>query len=112
VFQRVVSIHCARGTTHGLAPPCHPQEDITKVDQSAGKITIKHGPIKKLGMDAGMTVVYKAQDPAVLEAVNAGDERLIVGIKHQFGWRWQTAAAQRSVILRDSPVTPHCPRTG
>ena len=24
---------------------------IVKVDQSAGKITIKHGPIRKLGMD-------------------------------------------------------------
>ena len=26
---------------------------VTKVDKSAGKITIKHGPIKKLGMDQG-----------------------------------------------------------
>jgi Copper binding periplasmic protein CusF len=34
---------------------------VTKVDQSAGKITIKHGPIKKLGMDEGMTMVYKAR---------------------------------------------------
>jgi Cu(I)/Ag(I) efflux system protein CusF len=47
---------------------------VTKVDQSAGKITIKHGPIKKLGMDAGMTMVYKAQDPAMLKAVKAGDK--------------------------------------
>ena len=34
---------------------------ITKVDPSAGKITIKHGPIKKLGMDMGMTMVFKAR---------------------------------------------------
>jgi Cu(I)/Ag(I) efflux system periplasmic protein CusF len=47
---------------------------VTKVDQSAGKITTKHGPIKKLGMDAGMTMVYKAQDPAMLKAVKAGDK--------------------------------------
>ncbi len=46
---------------------------ITKVDASAGKITIKHGPIKKLGMDEGMTMVFKAQDPAMLKAVKAGD---------------------------------------
>ena len=46
---------------------------ITKVDTSAGKITIKHGPIKKLGMDEGMTMVFKAQDPAMLKAVKAGD---------------------------------------
>jgi Cu(I)/Ag(I) efflux system periplasmic protein CusF len=46
---------------------------ITKVDPSAGKITIKHGPIKKLGMDEGMTMVFKAQDPAMLKAVKTGD---------------------------------------
>ncbi len=47
---------------------------VTKVDQSAGKITIKHGPIKKLGMDEGMTMVFKAQDPAMLKAVKSGDK--------------------------------------
>ena len=29
--------------------------EVMKVDPSAGKITIKHGPIKKLDMDEGMT---------------------------------------------------------
>lgn len=47
---------------------------VTKVDPSAGKITIKHGPIKKLGMDEGMTMVFKAQDPAMLKAVKSGDK--------------------------------------
>jgi Cu(I)/Ag(I) efflux system protein CusF len=47
---------------------------VTKVDQSAGKITIKHGPIKKLGMDEGMTMVFKAQDPAMLKVVKFGDK--------------------------------------
>jgi len=47
---------------------------VTKVDQSAGKITIKHGPIRKLGMDEGMTMVFKAQDPAMVKAVKAGDK--------------------------------------
>jgi Cu(I)/Ag(I) efflux system periplasmic protein CusF len=47
---------------------------VTKVDQSAGKITIKHGPAKRLGMEQGMTMVYKAQDPAMLKAVKAGDK--------------------------------------
>ena len=36
---------------------------VMKVDQPAGKITIKHGPAKRLGMESGMTMVYKAQDP-------------------------------------------------
>ena len=47
---------------------------VTKVDQSAGKITIKHGPLKRLGMESGMTMVYKAQDPAILKAVKAGNK--------------------------------------
>jgi len=47
---------------------------VMKIDQSAGKITIKHGPAKKLGMENGMTMVYKAQDPAVLKIVKAGDK--------------------------------------
>jgi Cu(I)/Ag(I) efflux system periplasmic protein CusF len=47
---------------------------VMKVDQSAGKITIKHGPIKKLGMDQGMTMVFKAQDPTMLNSVKAGSK--------------------------------------
>ena len=46
---------------------------VMKVDQSAGDITLRHGPIKKLGMGRGMTMVFKAQDPAMLKAVKAGD---------------------------------------
>jgi len=47
---------------------------VTKVDASAGKITIKHGPIKKFDMDDGMTMVFRAQDPAMLKTVKAGDK--------------------------------------
>ena len=47
---------------------------VTKIDASAGKITIKHGPMKKFDMDEGMTMVYRAQDPAMLQAVKAGDK--------------------------------------
>lgn len=46
---------------------------VTKVDESAGKITIKHGPIKKFDMD-GMTMVFRAQDQAMVKAVKAGDK--------------------------------------
>ncbi len=48
--------------------------EVTKIDESAGKMTIKHGPIKKLGMDEGMTMVFRAQDPAMLKTVKAGDK--------------------------------------
>jgi len=47
---------------------------VTKIDQSAGKITIKHGPIKKFDMDEGMTMVFRASDPAMLKTVKAGDK--------------------------------------
>ena len=46
---------------------------VMKVDPSAGKITIKHGPILKLGMDQGMTMVFKAQDPGRLKTLKPGD---------------------------------------
>jgi Cu(I)/Ag(I) efflux system periplasmic protein CusF len=46
---------------------------VTKIDEATGKLTIKHGPIKKFDMD-GMTMVFQAQDPAMLKAVKAGDK--------------------------------------
>jgi Cu/Ag efflux protein CusF len=45
---------------------------VTKIDESAGKITIRHGPIKKFDMD-GMTMVFRVQDLAMLKAVKVGD---------------------------------------
>ena len=47
---------------------------ITKIDESAGKITIKHGPIKKFDMSEGMTMVFRANDPAMLKTVKIGDK--------------------------------------
>jgi|SRR5579864_4747713 Cu(I)/Ag(I) efflux system periplasmic protein CusF len=47
---------------------------VIKVDSSAKKITIKHGPIPKLDMKEGMTMVYAAPDPKMLTAVKAGDK--------------------------------------
>jgi Cu(I)/Ag(I) efflux system periplasmic protein CusF len=46
---------------------------VTKIDESAGKITLKHGPIKKLEMEDGMTMVFRVQDPAMLKQVKVGD---------------------------------------
>ena len=47
--------------------------EVTKIDPDASKITIKHGPMKKFDMDVGMTMVFKAADPAMLKQVKAGD---------------------------------------
>src|SRR5688572_19227551 len=47
---------------------------VTKVDASAQKITLKHGPLKKFDMDEPMTMVFRVQGPAMLKAVKAGDK--------------------------------------
>ncbi|MES2601210.1 MAG: copper-binding protein [Pseudomonadota bacterium] len=45
---------------------------VTKIDEAAGKMTIKHGPIKKLDME-GMTMIFRAQTPDMLKRVKVGD---------------------------------------
>jgi Cu/Ag efflux protein CusF len=47
---------------------------VTKIDEPASKITLKHGPIKKLDMEDGMTMVFRVQDPAMLKLVKVGDK--------------------------------------
>lgn len=47
--------------------------EIRKVDMDTQKITIKHGEIKNLDMP-GMTMVFQAQDPALLGKIKAGDK--------------------------------------
>ena len=45
---------------------------VTKVDEAQGKLTINHGPIRNLDMDA-MTMVFRAGDPTILKGLKAGD---------------------------------------
>ncbi len=44
---------------------------VNAVKLASGKLTISHGPIAGLGMDA-MTMDFKVFDPAMLEEVNKG----------------------------------------
>ena len=53
---------------------CAHRWSVVKVDTSASNITIKHGPIRKLDMDQGMTMVFHAQDADLLKGVKAGDK--------------------------------------
>lgn len=46
---------------------------VTKVDASAKKITIKHAEIKSLDMPP-MTMVFQVADPGFLGKVKAGDK--------------------------------------
>jgi Cu/Ag efflux protein CusF len=48
--------------------------EVKKIDETAGKITLKHGPIKSLGMDDEMTMVFRVQDPAMLKQVKVGEK--------------------------------------
>jgi len=49
--------------------------EVKKIDQTAGKITLNHGPIKNLDMtDENMTMVFRVQDPAMLKQVKVGDK--------------------------------------
>ncbi len=47
--------------------------EVRKVDKDTGKITIKHSDIPNLKM-MGMTMVFKAKDPAMLDQVKQGDK--------------------------------------
>ena len=47
--------------------------EVRSVDKSAGKVTIKHGPLANLDMPS-MTMVFRVKDPAMLDQVKEGDK--------------------------------------
>ena len=47
--------------------------EVRKIDKEAGKLTLKHGPIKNLDMP-GMTMVFVVKDKALLNKLQAGDK--------------------------------------
>jgi Cu/Ag efflux protein CusF len=56
------------------------QGEVRKVDKAAGKVTLKHGEIRNLGMPP-MTMVFQVSDPAMLDRVKAGDKVKFVAEK-------------------------------
>jgi Cu(I)/Ag(I) efflux system periplasmic protein CusF len=74
ILSFILALALSIGSQGAVAQSALIDGQVLKVDQSAGKITIKHGPAKRLGMDQGMTMVYKANDAAMLKAVKAGDK--------------------------------------
>lgn len=46
---------------------------VEKIDQEAGKVTLKHGPIKNLDMD-GMTMVFRILDLDALKKLKVGQK--------------------------------------
>lgn len=67
----VASLFLAAATTTASAQSV--SGTVKKVDMSAGKITIIHGPIKNLQMDS-MTMVFRVKDPEMLKQVKAGNK--------------------------------------
>ncbi len=57
-----------------LAQTATADGQVQKIDASAGKITLKHGPMKALDMDMPMTMVYSVKDPSLLQGLKAGDK--------------------------------------
>jgi Cu(I)/Ag(I) efflux system periplasmic protein CusF len=71
VSSFVLSLTLLLGGQSAFAQSLIPGQ-VIKVDQPAKKITIKHGPIPKLDMDEGMTMVFAAPDPKMLTTVRPG----------------------------------------
>lgn len=68
------------GATAASAEAGMTDGEVKKVDKETGKITIKHGPISNLDMP-NMTMVFQAQDPAILDLAKAGDKIKFVADK-------------------------------
>ena len=47
--------------------------EVKKIDIEAQKITLKHGEIKNMDMP-GMTMVFRTQDPSLLDNLKVGDK--------------------------------------
>ena len=70
----VLSLVLALGVGAALAQTAMVNGEVKKIDEAAGKITLKHGPIKNLDMDDEMTMVFRVKDPAMLKQVKVGDK--------------------------------------
>jgi Cu(I)/Ag(I) efflux system periplasmic protein CusF len=74
-MKTLIAATLALGLSAGVTPAQTSMIDgqVTKIDEAAGKITIRHGPLKQFGMDEPMTMVYRAGDAALLKTVKPGD---------------------------------------
>ena len=75
IIRTAVALALTLGLTMGaLAQAASISGEVKKIDVNAGKITLKHGAAKSLGMDEPMTMVYRVKDPALLKQVKVGDK--------------------------------------
>lgn len=64
--------HAASGIAPDTPADAISHGEIRKLNKAAGTLTIKHGPLKNLGME-GMTMVFRTKDPAIFEEAKVGD---------------------------------------
>ena len=75
IIRITAALTLTLGLTAGaLAQGTSISGEVKKIDEGAGKITLRHGPAKSLGMDEPMTMVYRVKDPAMLKQVKVGDK--------------------------------------
>ena len=72
VFAIFASVALADSTgNHGAMPMS--TGTITKIDTKWNKLTIDHGPLENLEMEA-MTMVFEVVDPTMIEGLSEGQE--------------------------------------
>ncbi len=69
VVAAVVAV-AAVGSVRAQAPTV--AGEVVKIDDKAGRVTLKHGEIKHLDMPA-MTMSFKVRSPSLLEGLKSGD---------------------------------------
>jgi Cu(I)/Ag(I) efflux system protein CusF len=69
----VLPLSLAIGASVAFAQGALVDGEVKKIDGAAGKISLKHGPIKNLDMDA-MTMVLRVKDRTMLKNVKVGDK--------------------------------------
>lgn len=72
--------HAAMAEAGSASDSAMSEGEVRKIIKETGKITIKHGPLANLDMP-GMTMLFRAQDPAMLDQVKEGDRIRFVANK-------------------------------
>ena len=73
ILSSVAGAYAQSTQASATAPESMSTGEVKKVDKSAGKMTIKHGPLENLGMGA-MTMAFRVKEPVTLDQVNVGDK--------------------------------------
>lgn len=75
IAATVLALSLSLTSVAAIAQAAMANGEVKKIDEGAGKITLKHGPIKSLDMEEeSMTMVFRVQDPAMLKQVKVGDK--------------------------------------